>query len=258
MSFGFGVGDFIAVGKLVTDIVLALKDSGGSRTEYQDLVRELECLRTGLIHLDKLTATGASPNLTAIKYTALSCRRPLEEFLTKMSKYDGSLGIRPKGNPIKGVIDKIKFPFAHKEDIKNLQVYLSVHVGTINMLLAEYGLETMQLAAERAETGQLHTNKWFENTGALLGRMQSSVVFQGNAILRSMAMLDKVYKMVSGELKASLQSLENAAARVWYVVLYAATLSLPSTEISYCQYINPANIRSRPRNPELYRCRPRR
>lgn len=39
MSFGFGVGDFIAVGNLITEIVSALR---GARSEYQELIRELD------------------------------------------------------------------------------------------------------------------------------------------------------------------------------------------------------------------------
>ena len=39
MSFGFSVGDFLAVGRLIHDITNALR---GSRAEYQELVRELE------------------------------------------------------------------------------------------------------------------------------------------------------------------------------------------------------------------------
>ena len=39
MSFGFSVGDFIAVGKLVFEITDSLR---GSSEEYQELVRELE------------------------------------------------------------------------------------------------------------------------------------------------------------------------------------------------------------------------
>lgn len=223
MSFGFSVGDFLAVGKLVTDIVSCLKDSGGSRTDYQDLVRELECLQAVLIHLDKLIATGTPHDLTAIKYAALSCGRPLEEFLARIRKYERSLGIWSKGNPIKGVIDKISFPLAHRDEVQRLQAYLSVHVGMINILLAEYGLETMQLAAERTETSHLQITKWLENTTDLLGRMQRSVVSQSHAIFKSTTMLEQVYKMLSGEVKASLRSFENAVAKVWYVLLRAAT-----------------------------------
>ncbi|XXG93972.1 hypothetical protein Hte_000222 [Hypoxylon texense] len=228
MSFGFSVGDFLAVGKLVTDIVSCLKDTGGSRTEYQDLVRELECLQAALIHLDKLTATKTPHDLTAIKYTALSCRRPLEDFLARIRKYEGSLGIWSKGNPIKGVIDKIKLPLSHRDEVQRLQTYLSVHVGTINMLLAEHGLETMQLAVEKTETNHLQISKWIDSTGDLLGRMQRSVVSQSHAIIKSTAMLESVYKMLSGELKTSLQSLGNAVARVCVSTqqIYAVVLEI--------------------------------
>ena len=39
MSFGFSVGDFIAVGQLAVKIANLLRDT---RSEYQELVRELE------------------------------------------------------------------------------------------------------------------------------------------------------------------------------------------------------------------------
>lgn len=39
MSFGFSVGDFVAVGGLIVEIVDALR---GTRSEYQELIRELE------------------------------------------------------------------------------------------------------------------------------------------------------------------------------------------------------------------------
>ncbi|KAI1779496.1 hypothetical protein F4818DRAFT_142464 [Hypoxylon cercidicola] len=231
MSFGFSVGDFLAVGKLVTEIISSLKDSGGSRTDYRDIFRELECLRAALVHLDKLTGTGTSQDLTAIKYAALSCRRPLEEFLGRIRKYDRSLGIQSRGSSIKVVIDKIRFPIAHKDDVQRLQAYLSVHVSTVNMLLAEHGLETMQLAAERIEAGHLQSNKWFENAGDLLGRLRRSVVFQTDMISKSMAILENVHRFLSGELKASLRSFETAVARVCVSTqqIYAVVLEIQTS-----------------------------
>ena len=67
MSFGFSVGDFIAVGSLIKDISSCLQDAGGSKTEYQELLRELECLQQALHHLDKLQNGGSSStNLDSI------------------------------------------------------------------------------------------------------------------------------------------------------------------------------------------------
>lgn len=39
MSFGFSIGDFITVGKIISDIISALRDS---KSEYQALIREHE------------------------------------------------------------------------------------------------------------------------------------------------------------------------------------------------------------------------
>ena len=44
MSFGFAVGDFIAVGTLIANIVDSLR---GTKSDYQELLRELEKYREG-------------------------------------------------------------------------------------------------------------------------------------------------------------------------------------------------------------------
>jgi hypothetical protein len=38
MSFGFSVGDFIAVGSLILDIKNCLQDTGGSKSDFQELL----------------------------------------------------------------------------------------------------------------------------------------------------------------------------------------------------------------------------
>ena len=94
MSFGFSVGDFIAVGSLITDIASSLQEAGGSKSEYQEILRELEGLERALSYLDKVKSGDAcSMNIASIKYAALSCRRPLEQFLNKIKKYDNALGV---------------------------------------------------------------------------------------------------------------------------------------------------------------------
>lgn len=94
MAFGFSVGDFLTVGRLIVDIGLSLRDVGGSASEYQELQRELESLQRTLHHIDKLKArAGQQPAIDGIKWAALMCQYPLQEFLTKIRKYEGSLGL---------------------------------------------------------------------------------------------------------------------------------------------------------------------
>jgi hypothetical protein len=94
MSCGFAVGDFIAVGKLIKDITACLQSVGGAKSDYQELFREFEALDAALRYLDRLESrVSASTTLQSIKCAALLCRQPLEEFLAKARRYDGSLGI---------------------------------------------------------------------------------------------------------------------------------------------------------------------
>jgi hypothetical protein len=54
MSFGFSVGDFIAVGKLIGEIISSLQTIGGAKSEYQELIREFDSLHTALRSLAQL------------------------------------------------------------------------------------------------------------------------------------------------------------------------------------------------------------
>ncbi|KAI1459628.1 hypothetical protein F4805DRAFT_419707 [Annulohypoxylon moriforme] len=236
MSFGFSVGDFLAVGKLATDIISSLKDSGGSRTEYQHLLRELECLQAALVHLDRLSETRNTHGVATIKYTALSCRRPLEEFLTKIRKYDGSLGIQSKPNPIKGVVDKVKFPLAHKDEVQALQAYLNVHINTINILLTEHGLEKMQLMEETAEANHLKVGKLFEYTNNLVRCVQTSVNSQSHAILGSTTVLEKLYEILTGD---AVRKIYASIQQIHAIVLQIRTSITSTPDIRWTFFQDP-------------------
>ena len=184
MSFGFSVGDFLAVGKLIVDITTCLKDVSGSKSEYRDVVLELECLQKALLHLDRLKPRGESLNVDSIKYAALSCRRPLEEFLAKLRRYESSLGPRAIESSWKAPVDKIRFMVSQKDEIRKMQSYLSVHVGTLNMLLAECGLETMNIAQESVQVYQLDIKDRLETTKGVVTQVRDSVTKQAAAISR--------------------------------------------------------------------------
>ena len=219
MSFGFSVGDFIAVGSLVAEITGCLRESEGAKADYQELLRALECLHQALQHLDKLGQRCASSteNLDSIKYAALSCRHPLEEFLGNIKKYNQSLGLWTKENGVKSMADKLKWSFGtgKKEEIAKLQNYLSVHVGTINILLAEHSLEQLDLVSQKAEIDHKYIHERIEDTRKIVDNIQDNAVAQRLAVERSRSMLQYLCRMVSGELSSSWRSLANAVAKVW-------------------------------------------
>jgi len=216
MSFGFSVGDFITVAKIIADISSFLAESGGSKSEYQELLRELESLQHALIHLDKLQlGDSSSTNIDSIKYAALSCRRPLEHFLCKIKEYDKSLGVWGKDGRLKAVGNKLKWAYGQKDEIRKLQSYLNIHVGTINILLAEHGLEMMNLASEKVEVDHMHIRERLEDTRSIVGWIKDSVLTQAQAVNVTNSMLSKLFDMVTGEFRTSWTSLEDMVAKVW-------------------------------------------
>lgn len=108
----------------------------------------------------------------------------------------------------------MRWAFGEKDEIKKLQSYLNIHIGTINILLAEHGLEKMNLASEKGELDQLHIRERLENTKSLMQWIKDSVIAQTAALQTTNSMLTKLFGMVSGEIGSSLKSLSEMVAKV--------------------------------------------
>jgi len=178
MSFGWSVTDCFAALNLLIKVFSSLKDSGGSKSDYQELLRELNGLKTALHLLEKLTVSTTSVVLSArleeLRSVALACRIPLEQFVTKVKKFDQTLGEIHDSSPgqhqdqllstgphiRRQLVDttrKIMW-LGKKKDVLNLQHYLGTHVGTINMLLAQLHFEYLHHATDNAvaDSQQMH------------------------------------------------------------------------------------------------------
>lgn len=140
MSFGFSVGDFLAAAGLIAEVVSALREAGGSSSQYRRLVLELYSLDRSLKEVDRLeTVEGLESTVEAIKATALSCQLPLREFLDSIKKYDNTLGIGRSGGIMKDVLSKTKWVASKKlEDAAKLEAQIAVYLGSISLLLLLY------------------------------------------------------------------------------------------------------------------------
>jgi hypothetical protein len=139
MSFGFSASDFMAAGKLIKDIVSAL-DAASS---YFQLTLELHGLKRALDEIEHLKCpSGQEAALNSVKVAALMCQHPLDEFATKLKKYE-RLGVVPAN----GATDKLN-RFGRKlqwaagmdDDVAKLRAYIAAHVGSLNMRLITLGL----------------------------------------------------------------------------------------------------------------------
>ena len=141
MSFGFSVGDFISVTLLIKEIVSALHDS--SSAEYRELVDELKLLQQALHEIEHLEAPpGQESMVNAIRFAALICQTPLDEFARKLKKYD----ILAKSDSLrrrevaKSWGRKVQWSVSMKDEVQKLRAYLAVHLGSLNVQLSTLGL----------------------------------------------------------------------------------------------------------------------
>ncbi|KAI1743574.1 hypothetical protein F4680DRAFT_408602 [Xylaria scruposa] len=148
--FGFSVGDFITVGKLIGVLIAELRKNGEAAPEYQSLLIELEALDRALRQLQALTpANHELIQLTSIRATALACRRPLQDFLGRISKFESCLGSSSAANnKWNGLHRRMQFRIMFKEDVEHLRSTLASHVATINLLLMTQAVTSISAAEE--------------------------------------------------------------------------------------------------------------
>lgn len=214
MAFGFSIGDFIAVGEVIVTLIEGLRETGGSKSDYQELVRELQSLEKALKHVENInTSKGPDVGLDGVKCAALLCRYPLEEFSRTVSKYENSLGSRaPRG--IRSVGRKIQWAFTKKDEVQKLLGYLSIHTNSINMMLSTLGLEASDLANKRAE--EIHSSlknliddTRFDilDTKISVTTIQDSCMNQSLLASTNQSMLISLSDIINGEVVLPLKSL---------------------------------------------------
>ena len=143
LSFGFSVGDFITVGRLISDIVTSLR--AASISEYRELILELHGLERALREIEHLKCTSSQEAaVNGIKVAALMCQYPLDDFSAKLKKferlgYNGSK-THSKLETMKIWTRKLQWGFCMREETEKLRTYIAVHVGSLNMRLITQGL----------------------------------------------------------------------------------------------------------------------
>jgi hypothetical protein len=169
-----------------------------------------------LRHLDQLeTATPAgSRTVVSIKCVGLSCRHPLETFLAKVKKYDKSFGPYGRSSAIQKVTDKLRWTFGLNDEVHRLQTYLSVHIGTINILLAEHGFQRMNLRDKTAAVNAHLVRERLDKTNVIIDHINTNVQGQALLLRGGSNMLNSLYKLVSGDVTIALQHLSQVASKV--------------------------------------------
>ena len=75
----------------------------------------------------------------------------------------------------------------------------------------------MATAVDEARINHLQVAERLENTTNLLNQITPTLHNQNFLVRTTLSLANQMYQMLSGELKASLSSIEKAVASFWYV-----------------------------------------
>ena len=141
MSFGFSIGDFMAAGVIIKDIISALRTS--STSDYQELVLELHGLQRALDEIEHLqVGRQHETEVNAVKVAALTCQYRLDDFAGKLKKYESLGQVSKAGSAEKAKLWRLKLQwgFSMEAEVQSLRAYLIAHVGYLNMRLTTLNL----------------------------------------------------------------------------------------------------------------------
>jgi hypothetical protein len=127
--------------------------NGEAAPQYQGLLLELEALSRALAQLENLQPDkNELIRLSAIRAATITCKRPLEEFLSKTWKFESRLGIfNARDNRYKGLARRMQFNMIYKDEIKELRSILGSRVAVINLLLMTQTVRSIIVAENERE-----------------------------------------------------------------------------------------------------------
>jgi hypothetical protein len=147
VGFGFSVGDFLAVLRLVGTVIDALHESSGASSSFISLIDELYVLQSTLLGVKQLDLEVSHVKKAALYQAASQCQRTIETFYGQIQKYQPHLQQVGTGSKMMDTWAKIKWATCKKDDVETFRAKIRGHTSSIEILLL-----TMQMEATTAYT----------------------------------------------------------------------------------------------------------
>ncbi|KAH7076020.1 hypothetical protein FB567DRAFT_632317 [Paraphoma chrysanthemicola] len=93
-------------------------------------------------------------HVNAIRKMALACRLPLQDFLSKLEKYDATMSPFATGSSFRSTGKKVRYALSMAEEVKTVRAMISGKVISINLLLATHASESLSRNEERLSANQ--------------------------------------------------------------------------------------------------------
>ena len=137
MSFGYAVGDVIAILNLFERVALEVRNYRDAPQHFQQLGAELQLLQRTLQRLLQIEPSGEDEiqQLEQIRAIAIHCHQPLQAFINKMRPSEKSLGHARSSTTLSTIGRRLHWSLITKNDVDELRKVMMSEMIAINMLL---------------------------------------------------------------------------------------------------------------------------
>lgn len=137
MSFGFAVGDVVAVLSLLDRITHEIRNYRNAPRHFQQLQVELDLARHAIQQVLQIQPTDEveHANLQRIRAIAMHCLQPLQVFINKMQTKESSLGHFRTTRSLTNAGTRLHWSMVTQADVDDLRKVVLAEMVAINMLL---------------------------------------------------------------------------------------------------------------------------
>lgn len=139
MSFGWSAGDIVAALQLLHKASVALKDTGGASSDYQDVSSFLNILSVTLQHLNALQAVPLDPDLAKnLQQLCEYIQGPLTSFRKRIhSSFQRDLGAESASLKFLATGRKLQWAFSTSKKVKALREKIGEPIAAIGIVLSQ-------------------------------------------------------------------------------------------------------------------------
>ncbi|KAH7556630.1 hypothetical protein BM1_06064 [Bipolaris maydis] len=169
MSFGFGIGDLLAVLGLFERIATELKNYRDAPAQFQNLSVELDLLQHTLKHVIQ-TQTDDQDNKQIheqIRAIVNHCHQPLQAFIDKLLSKERSLG-HYRTARLNDVGIRMKWSMVTQKDVEELRKVMLSEMAAINMLLSVQQLTNLRRLSARSIDSRQSSDAILNKTSMIL------------------------------------------------------------------------------------------
>lgn len=137
MSFGYAVGDIVAVLNLIERVAHEVRNYRNAPAHFQQLQLELDLMRNTIQQLLYMEAADdvEHASFQRIRAIAMHCLQPLQAFISKMQGKEANLGHFRTTQSLSGFGTRLHWSMVSKADVDDLRKTILSEMVAISLLL---------------------------------------------------------------------------------------------------------------------------